>query len=276
MSTHQKKHGEKVHKEISKLNFVRDGAIKLPPGFRFQPTDQEIVFQYLIRKVFSCPLPASIVPEILDICKFNPWDLPGDWEQDRYFFSKNEPKYGNGHRSNRASEDGYWKTTGFDKQITRCCSNNKSDSRRKEIITGMKKTLVFYKGKPMHGGSTTRTYWIMHEYRLVHSPNCLPNTSSNNDQRSWIQMGNWVLCHIFMNRRSKVGGAEGKPLTSGLTPQEELHRHGSMLRNDGMNVIKYESSSSLSSSSSCGSSVVTHEVSSVRKLLDDEDISRIM
>lgn len=88
-------------------------------------------------------------------------------------------------------------------------------------------------------------------------------------------MGNWVLCHIFMNRRSKVGGAEGKPITSGLTPQEELHHHGFMLRNDGINV-KYESSSSLSSSSSCGSSVVTHEVSSVRKLLDDEDISRIM
>ncbi|KAI3688641.1 hypothetical protein L2E82_46370 [Cichorium intybus] len=269
MSTHQKKHGEKVHMEISKLNFVRDGVIKLPPGFRFQPTDQEIVFQYLIRKVFSCPLPASIVPEIANICKFNPWDLPGDWEQDRYFFSKKEAKYGNGHRSNRASDDGYWKTTGLDRQITRCCNNN-PNSRKKEIITGMKKTLVFYKGKPMHGGSTTRTYWIMHEYRLVHSP-CSPNTSSN-DQRSWIQMGNWVLCHIFLNKRSrKVGGADGKPLTSGLTPQEELLHHGVMLRNDGMNV-KCESSSSSSSSSpsSCGSSVVTHEVSSIRKVLDHE------
>ncbi|GKF21985.1 NAC domain-containing protein 83-like protein, partial [Tanacetum coccineum] len=60
-----------------KLTFVRDGAIKLPPGFRFQPTDQEIVFQYLLRKVFSCSLPTSVIPEIVDICKFNPWDLPG-------------------------------------------------------------------------------------------------------------------------------------------------------------------------------------------------------
>ncbi|XP_076948237.1 NAC domain-containing protein 83-like isoform X2 [Bidens hawaiensis] len=271
MSTHQNKHGEKVNMHVSKLNFVRDGAIRLPPGFRFQPTDQEIVFQYLIRKVFSCPLPASIVPEIVNICKFSPWDLPGDWEQDRYFFSKNEAKFGNGQRSNRASDDGYWKATGFDKQITRCC-NNSLNSRKKEIITGMKKTLVFYKGKAMHGESTTRTYWIMHEYRLVHS-SYSPKTSSNDKQRSWIQMGNWVLCHIFLNKRSRkvAGVADGKTISSGLIPQTELLHHGFMMRNDGMNV-KYESSSSSSSSSSCGSSVVTDEVSSDIKLLQHEDI----
>lgn len=52
------------------------GALKLPPGFRFHPTDEELVLQYLRRKVFSCPLPASIIPEI-DLGKYNPWDLPG-------------------------------------------------------------------------------------------------------------------------------------------------------------------------------------------------------
>lgn len=61
---------------MEKFNFVKDGAIKLPPGFRFQPTDEEIVFQYLIRKTFSCPLPASIIPEI-NISNHEPWDLPG-------------------------------------------------------------------------------------------------------------------------------------------------------------------------------------------------------
>lgn len=262
MSTHQNEHGEKVNMEISKFNFVRDGAIKLPPGFRFQPTDQEIVFQYLIRKVFSCPLPASIVHEIANICKFNPWDLPGDWEQDRYFFSKKEAKYGNGHRSNRASDDGYWKTTGFDRQITRCCNNN-PNTGKKEIITGMKKTLVFYKGKPMHGNSPMRTSWIMHEYRLVHSP-CSPKTTSD-DQRSWVQMGNWVLCHIFLNKRSrKVGVADGNPLSSGLTPQKELQLHSFMMINDDDDDHQPGSSSS-SPSSSCGSSVITREVSSIRK-----------
>lgn len=61
---------------MDKFNFVRNGVIRLPPGFRFQPTDEEIVFQYLRRKVFSCPLPASIIPE-LNVSKNDPWDLPG-------------------------------------------------------------------------------------------------------------------------------------------------------------------------------------------------------
>ena len=61
---------------MEKLNFVKNGVLRLPPGFRFHPTDEELVVQYLKRKVLSCPLPASIIPEV-DVCKFDPWDLPG-------------------------------------------------------------------------------------------------------------------------------------------------------------------------------------------------------
>ncbi|GFZ03927.1 NAC (No Apical Meristem) domain transcriptional regulator superfamily protein [Actinidia rufa] len=66
---------------MNKLNFVQ-GDVKLPPGFRFQPTDEENVFHYLAHKIFSLPLPSSVVPEII-LSKFDPWDLPGDGEQDR-------------------------------------------------------------------------------------------------------------------------------------------------------------------------------------------------
>lgn len=178
---------------MDKFNFVKDGAIKLPPGFRFQPTDEEIVFQYLIRKTFSCPLPASIIPEI-NICKHDPWDLPGDIEQDRYFFSNKEAKYSGVNGANMACIGGYWKPTGLDKQII--CT------KRKPII-GMKKTLVFYKGK--NTSHAYRTDWIMHEYRLV-----LPKSSSSNSQAhfkkssqsSLVQIGNWVLCHVFLKKRN--------------------------------------------------------------------------
>lgn len=61
---------------MEKLNFVRNGELRLPPGFRFHPTDEELVLQYLKRKVFACPLPASIIPEV-EVCKADPWDLPG-------------------------------------------------------------------------------------------------------------------------------------------------------------------------------------------------------
>lgn len=47
---------------------------------------------------------------------------------------------------------GYWKATGTDKAIY---------SGAKDV--GVKKALVFYKGKPPKG---LKTDWIMHEYRL--------------------------------------------------------------------------------------------------------------
>lgn len=87
----------------------------------------------------------------------------GDCEQERYFFSTREAKYPNGSRSNRATGSGYWKATGLDKQIV--------TSRGNQVV-GMKKTLVFYRGKPPHG---TRTDWIMHEYRLVLAENTAAN-----------------------------------------------------------------------------------------------------
>lgn len=61
---------------MDKLNFVKNGVLRLPPGFRFHPTDEELVVQYLRRKIFACPLPASIIPDF-DVCKSDPWDLPG-------------------------------------------------------------------------------------------------------------------------------------------------------------------------------------------------------
>ena len=49
--------------------------IQLPPGFRFHPSDEELIVHYLKNKMTSNPLPASIIAEI-DLYKFNPWELP--------------------------------------------------------------------------------------------------------------------------------------------------------------------------------------------------------
>ncbi|KAE8716477.1 ONAC010 protein [Hibiscus syriacus] len=173
---------------MEKLNFVKDGVLRLPPGFRFHPTDEELVVQYLRRKVLAWPLPASIIPEV-DVCKADPWELPGDLEQERYFFSTREAKYPNGNRSNRATLSGYWKATGIDKQIVICRGNR---------VVGMKKTLVFYKGNPPKG---TRTDWIMHEYRLL---------SAETADCNAVAVGNWVLCRIFLKKRSGGGTKNDK------------------------------------------------------------------
>ncbi|TYI94459.1 hypothetical protein E1A91_D02G205700v1 [Gossypium mustelinum] len=91
---------------MGKLNFVINGVLRLPHGFRFHPTDEELVVQYLGRKVLAWPLPASIIPEVDDY-KADPGDLPGHLEQERYFFSTTEAKYPNGNRSNRATFSGH-------------------------------------------------------------------------------------------------------------------------------------------------------------------------
>ncbi|XP_050223756.1 NAC domain-containing protein 83 [Mercurialis annua] len=186
---------------MERLNFVKNGVLRLPPGFRFHPTDEELVVQYLKRKVFACPLPASIIPEV-DVCKSDPWDLPGDLEQERYFFSTRESKYPNGNRSNRATNSGYWKATGLDKEIVTSKGNQ---------LVGMKKTLVFYRGKPPHGA---RTDWIMHEYRLVTRDNTSCNSlqKKNSIQSPLVPTDNWVLCRIFLKKRSNKTEEENPQL----------------------------------------------------------------
>lgn len=79
-------------------------------------------------------------------------------EKEWYFFSLRDRKYPTGVRTNRATNTGYWKTTGKDKEIL--------NSATSELI-GMKKTLVFYKGRAPRG---EKSNWVMHEYRMHSKP----------------------------------------------------------------------------------------------------------
>ncbi|ERN11564.1 hypothetical protein AMTR_s00022p00160350 [Amborella trichopoda] len=129
----------------------------LPPGFRFHPTDEELIMFYLATKVFnpSGSTPVSIAEVDLNRCE--PWELPEIakmGEKEWYFFSLRDRKYPTGHRTNRATDAGYWKATGKDREI---------HSATNGVLVGMKKTLVFYRGRAPKG---QKTNWVMHEYRL--------------------------------------------------------------------------------------------------------------
>ena len=49
--------------------------IDLPPGFRFHPTDEELISHYLRPKVLNTLFSAVAIGEV-DLNKVEPWDLP--------------------------------------------------------------------------------------------------------------------------------------------------------------------------------------------------------
>ncbi|KAL9290141.1 NAC domain-containing protein 45 [Arabidopsis thaliana] len=152
--------------------------VSLPPGFRFHPTDEELITYYLKRKINGLEIELEVIAEV-DLYKCEPWDLPGksllpSKDQEWYFFSPRDRKYPNGSRTNRATKGGYWKATGKDRRV----------SWRDRAI-GTKKTLVYYRGRAPHG---IRTGWVMHEYRLDETE-CEPSAYGMQDA--------YALCRVF-------------------------------------------------------------------------------
>ncbi|KAI7994778.1 NAC domain-containing protein 1 [Camellia lanceoleosa] len=186
---------------------VGNNSSNLPPGFRFHPTDEELIIYYLRNQATSRPCPASIIPEV-DIYKFDPWELPEKaefGENEWYFFSPRDRKYPNGARPNRAAVSGYWKATGTDKSIY-------SGSK----YVGIKKALVFYKGKPPKGAKTD---WIMHEYRLSDSTR---PTSRQNGSLS-MRLDDWVLCRIYKKKNmGRVFGARVEELGAQIVTTNDV------------------------------------------------------
>ncbi|TVU48475.1 hypothetical protein EJB05_08113 [Eragrostis curvula] len=131
------------------------------PGFRFHPTEEELLDFYLSHVVHGKKLPFDIIGT-LNIYRHDPWDLPGMakiGEREWYFFVPRDRKAGSGGRPNRTTERGFWKATGSDRAVW-------SSSAGAKRIIGLKKTLVFYKGRAPRG---TKTDWVMNEYRLPDS-----------------------------------------------------------------------------------------------------------
>ncbi|CAK9171143.1 unnamed protein product [Ilex paraguariensis] len=155
----------------------------VPPGFRFHPTDEELVDYYLRKKIASKAIDLDVIKDV-DLYNIEPWDieelckLGTEDQNDWYFFSHKDKKYPTGTRTNRATKAGFWKATGRDKSIY-----------TKHSLIGMRKTLVFYKGRAPNG---QKSDWIMHEYRLESNENGTP------------QEEGWVVCRVFKKRMATI------------------------------------------------------------------------
>ncbi|KAM7470172.1 hypothetical protein LguiA_008355 [Lonicera macranthoides] len=153
------------------------------PGFRFHPTEEELVEFYLRRKVEGKRFNVELIT-FLDLYRYDPWELPAlaaIGEKEWFFYVPRDRKYRNGDRPNRVTTSGYWKATGADRMI-------RSENCRS---IGLKKTLVFYSGKAPKG---IRTSWIMNEYRLPHH------------ETERLQKAEISLCRVY-----KRAGVEDHP-----------------------------------------------------------------
>lgn len=156
------------------------------PGFRFYPTDEELVGFYLRRKVEKKPLKIEFIKQV-DIYKYDPWDLHDVskmGEEEGYFFCIRGRKYKNSIRPNRVTGSGFWKATGIDKPIY--------SGKYPHNCVGLKKTLVYYRGS---AGRGTKTDWMMHEFRLppVEKGGDLSDANDTVTEEAEV----WTLCRIF-------------------------------------------------------------------------------
>ncbi|OVA03649.1 NAC domain [Macleaya cordata] len=195
-----------------------NNSVNLPPGFRFNPTDQELILHLLHRKAALLPCVPNVIPD-LKLYPYDPWDLTGkalagdnyQW----YFFSR--------RTSNRVSASGYWMALDVDDEPIviphdhdHTASSTRSTSSSSKVA-GLKKYLVFYMAQGI------KTNWIMHEYRLM-ADSCASSSSNSSSSSSRsssssyqrrssasllnpkIDWSKWVLCRVF---EQNGGGSEG-------------------------------------------------------------------
>ncbi|KAI5346003.1 hypothetical protein L3X38_013882 [Prunus dulcis] len=193
---------------------AEEGDLSLPVGFRFRPTDEELVDYYLKNKVQGMDFHAEGIIDEIDILKFEPWDLvakslmkPDD--ENGFFFS--QPEYTQKKHTKRSTEVGFWKITGREHEI-------RTRDRRRTVI-GKKRILTFYIG---HGRKSDKTNWVMHEYYI-------PQAHPNANQRDF------VLCHCHLKKNVKKSDEihtdvattcdEGEPSTHNASDYEHPPAH---------------------------------------------------
>ncbi|CAN4080248.1 unnamed protein product [Withania somnifera] len=183
---------EKISSIVTNNNYYKDDVVL--PGFRFHPTDEELVGFYLWRKVENKEISLQLIKQI-DIYKYDPWDLPkgsnNSGDKEWYFYCKRGRKYKNSLRPNRVTGgSGFWKATGIDRPIY--SSNNGK-------CIGLKKSLVYYKGS---AGKGTKTDWQMHEFRLPSENDIDKSTKHLHANIIPQEAETWTLCRILKRNAS--------------------------------------------------------------------------
>ncbi|KAE9610703.1 putative transcription factor NAM family [Lupinus albus] len=153
--------------------------VNLPPGFRFYPSDEELIVHFLHRKASLLPCHPDVIPD-LDLYPYDPWELDG-----KALAEGNQWYYYSRRTQNRVTSNGYWNPMGMEEPVVTSSSNKR---------VGMKKFYVFHIGEAHDGGS--KTNWIMQEYRLSDSASS-SRSSKRKTQPKTTDHSKWVICRVY-------------------------------------------------------------------------------
>ncbi|KAL6652439.1 hypothetical protein ACP70R_011364 [Stipagrostis hirtigluma subsp. patula] len=159
------------------------------PGFRFLPTDLEIVLHYLKHKVLDLELPEhNAVREGLDVYATNAEDITldirnGDKEHLGFFFVRKDHAYTNGCWY--ATPGGYWKVR----------RGGPAAIRHGGRVIAFRTSLDYVRGRAPRG---RRTPWSMFVYAL--------NARGHHDLRNLEQpsMNSFVVCKVRKRASSVI------------------------------------------------------------------------
>lgn len=66
-----------MHEELAMASSSSSSNNGVPPGFRFHPTDEELLLYYLKKKISFEKFDLEVIKEI-DLNKIEPWELQGN------------------------------------------------------------------------------------------------------------------------------------------------------------------------------------------------------
>ncbi|KAH1130583.1 hypothetical protein J1N35_001961 [Gossypium stocksii] len=209
--------------------------MEIPAGFRFFPTEEELVSFYLRNQLDGRRQEMHSVIPVLNIYDVEPWDLPQlagercrrDTEQ-WFYFTPRQEREARGGRANRTTASGYWKATGSPSYVY------SSDDR----VIGMKKTMVFYKGKAPSG---KKTKWKMNEYRAIEA---VPNPTAVTTTP--MLRHEFSLCRIYVVSGS-FRAFDRRPLEP-VSRATQLHENRTATFSERASMMEVTSSSSTSHS----------------------------
>ncbi|KAM1707911.1 hypothetical protein ACFX15_000934 [Malus domestica] len=158
------------------------------PGFRFHPTDELLVRYYLKNKIQGTDSHFRyLIPEI-DVSKYEPWEIPAFFpevhENEWFFFTRPKYKDIDKTRRDRATDQGFYKSTGDEREIR---------AEESESVIGKKRFLTFHEGR---GLKAKKTDWVIHEFKET-------------------EVGSFVLC-LLKNRSPSYKKPKGDPICGKL------------------------------------------------------------